>query len=49
VAPQVPAYTIAAPGQILLGLMLLALILPALLRVWLDEAGSALGHMPGLG
>jgi len=49
VAPQVPAYTIAAPGQILLGLMLLALVLPALLRVWLDEAGGALGRMPGLG
>ncbi len=49
VAPQVPAYTIAAPGQILLGLILLALILPSLLRVWLDEAGSSLGRMPGLG
>ena len=49
VAPQVPAYTIAAPGQILLGLVLLALVLPALLQVWQDAAGEALGALPGLG
>ena len=48
VAPQVPAYTIAAPGQILLGLLLLALVMPALLQVWLTEARSSLGAMPGL-
>ncbi len=48
VAPQVPAYTIAAPGQILLGLVLLALVLPALLRVWQDAAQASLATLPGL-
>ncbi len=47
VAPQVPAYTIAAPGLILLGLMLLALVLPALLAVWLAAAEDSFSHAAG--
>jgi flagellar biosynthetic protein FliR len=46
-APQVPAYTIAAPGQILLGLMLLALVLPALLPAWLASAADSLARLTG--
>jgi flagellar biosynthetic protein FliR len=47
VAPQLPAYTIAAPGQILLGLMLLVLVLPAMLPVWLSAAGESFAHLAG--
>lgn len=41
-APQVQVFTIAAPGQIIAGLLLLGLLLPALIAVWLASAGEAL-------
>lgn len=48
-APQVQVFAMAAPGQILGGLLLLSLLLPLLLSVW--EAGLRQGllHLPGLG
>lgn len=48
-APQVQVFAMAAPGQILGGLLLLSLLLPLLLSVW--EAGLREGflHLPGLG
>ncbi|MDB5371635.1 MAG: flagellar biosynthesis protein FliR [Belnapia sp.] len=42
VAPQVQVFTIAAPGQIIAGLLLLGMLLPAMLAVWLAAAGDAL-------
>ena len=47
-APQVPIFVIASPGQILAGLLLIVLVLPALLGVWLTEAGEGLAALPGL-
>lgn len=41
-APQVQVFMIAAPAQLLLGLLLLALLLPALLGTWQDAARVAL-------
>ena len=48
VAPQVQVFTIAAPGQIIAGLLLLGLLLPAIIAVWLASAGEAL-LLPGAG
>ena len=48
VAPQVQVFTIAAPGQIIAGLLLLGLLLPALIAVWLASAGEML-RLPGAG
>ena len=48
VAPQVQVFTIAAPGQIIAGLLLLGLLLPAIIAVWLAGAGEAL-LLPGTG
>ena len=48
VAPQVQVFIIAAPGQIIAGLLLLGLLLPAMLAVWLAGAGEAL-LLPGAG
>lgn len=48
VAPQVQVFIIAAPGQIIAGLLLLGLLLPALIAVWLASAGDAL-LLPGAG
>ena len=42
VAPQVQVFTVAAPGQIIGGLLLLGLLLPAMLAVWLAAAGDGL-------
>lgn len=41
-APQVQVFAIAVPGQIICGLLLLGLLLPAMLAVWLAAAGDAL-------
>jgi flagellar biosynthetic protein FliR len=41
-APQVQVFTIGVPGQIIAGLLLLGLLLPALIAVWLASAGEAL-------
>jgi flagellar biosynthesis protein FliR len=49
VAPQVQIYAVAAPGQILGGLLLLALLLPALLAVWGAGMREGLLRLPGLG
>jgi flagellar biosynthesis protein FliR len=42
VAPQVQVFTVAAPGQIIGGLLLLGLLLPVMLAVWLAAAGDGL-------
>ena len=42
VAPQVQVFVIAVPGQIIGGLLLLGLLLPALLGAWLAAAADAL-------
>jgi flagellar biosynthetic protein FliR len=47
-APQVPVYTVAAPGQILAGLLLVALLLPSLLDAWLGAAREGFAALPGL-
>ncbi|MBL6076686.1 flagellar biosynthetic protein FliR [Belnapia sp. T18] len=41
-APQVQVFTMAAPGQILGGLLLLGLLLPALVAAWLGAAAASL-------
>jgi flagellar biosynthetic protein FliR len=47
VAPQVQVFIIAAPAQILAGILLLALLLPALLSAWQEAARAALSALPG--
>lgn len=42
VAPQMQVFIIAAPAQIMGGLLLLGLLLPAMLSVWLAAAGDGL-------
>jgi flagellar biosynthetic protein FliR len=42
VAPKVQVFTMAAPGQILVGLLLLRLMLPAMMAVWLEVARVSL-------
>jgi flagellar biosynthetic protein FliR len=41
-APQVQVFSMAAPGQILVGFLLLGLLLPAMVAVWLGAAGTTL-------
>ncbi len=41
-APQVQVFAMAAPGQILAGLLLLGLLLPAMVAAWLGAAGTSL-------
>ena len=48
IAPQVQVYFIAVPGQLLLGLALLALIMPPLLAVFGEAAREAFLNLPGL-
>lgn len=48
IAPQVQVYFIAVPGQVLAGLALLALILPALLGAFGEAAREAFLSLPGL-
>lgn len=47
-APQVPVFMVAAPGQILAGLLLLTLLLPALLGGWMTAARDGFLALPGL-
>ena len=42
VAPQMQVFIIAAPAQIMGGLLLLGLLLPVMLSVWLAAAGDGL-------
>ncbi|MBX9701750.1 MAG: flagellar biosynthetic protein FliR [Acetobacteraceae bacterium] len=48
VAPQVQVFIIAAPAQILVGILLLALLLPALLETWREAAAIGFAALPGL-
>ena len=47
-APQVPVFMVAAPGQILAGLLLLMLLLPVLLSSWLAAARGGFLALSGL-
>ncbi|MBK1661745.1 flagellar biosynthetic protein FliR [Paracraurococcus ruber] len=46
--PQVPVFILAAPGQILAGLLLLAALLPGLLGGWLAALREGFESLPGL-
>ena len=46
-APQVQIYFVAIPGQILVGIALLALLLPAMLGAYEDAARLAFATLPG--
>ncbi len=48
IAPQVQVYFIAVPGQVLAGLALLALVMPALLGAFAEAAREAFLDLPGL-
>lgn len=47
-APRVQVYAVAVPAQILAGLLLLVLLLPAVLGLWLEAMREGLLHLPGL-
>jgi len=47
VAPQVQIFVVAAPAQILLGMALLALLLPAILALWLSAMQAGFQALPG--
>jgi flagellar biosynthetic protein FliR len=47
-APQVQVFGIAAPGQIILGLLLLALLVDPILAVWRIAAEAGFEGLPGL-
>ncbi len=47
-APRVPIHVVAMPAQILAGLLLLALLLPAVLGLWLEAMREGLLRLPGL-
>jgi len=48
-APQVQVFVVAAPAQLLAGLALLALLLPAMLAAWQLAAAEAFLQLPGSG
>jgi flagellar biosynthetic protein FliR len=48
VAPQVQVFILAMPAQILAGILLLALLMPALLQTFEGAAAEALAVLPGL-
>jgi flagellar biosynthetic protein FliR len=48
IAPQVQVYFIAVPGQVLAGVALLALVMPALLGAFEEAARTAFMNLPGL-
>lgn len=48
-APQVQVFVVAAPAQLLAGLALLALLLPAMLSAWQHAAAEAFQRLPGGG
>ena len=47
VAPQVQVFVVAAPAQIVAGLGLLLLLLPAILSVWHDAMQRGFSALPG--
>jgi len=46
-APQVQVFAAAQPAQIILGLLLLGLLLPAILAVWTAAAEAGFGLLAG--
>lgn len=48
IAPQVQVYFIAVPGQVLAGVALLALVMPALLGAFEEAARAGFMNLPGL-
>jgi flagellar biosynthetic protein FliR len=48
IAPQVQVHFMAMPGQILGGLALLALLMPAILAAWREAAEAGFAALPGL-
>ncbi|GGJ00634.1 flagellar biosynthetic protein FliR [Neoroseomonas lacus] len=48
IAPQVQVYFLAVPGQVLAGVALLALVMPALLGAFEEAARGAFMNLPGL-
>ena len=48
IAPQVQVYFVAVPGQILLGLALLGLLMPAILGTFAEAARAGFLALPGL-
>jgi len=48
VAPQVQIFAVAAPGQIIAGLLLLALVLTPMLGTWMTAAEAGFLALPGL-
>lgn len=49
IAPQVQVYFVAAPGQLLAGIALLALLLPPLLGAFGQAARAGFARLPGVG
>jgi flagellar biosynthetic protein FliR len=49
VAPQAQVFVLAAPAQVLAGLALMALLLPAIFAQWMDSARASWSVLPGLG
>jgi flagellar biosynthetic protein FliR len=47
-APQAQVFILAAPAQTLAGLLLLAVLLPAILGHWGEATATAWSHLPGL-
>jgi flagellar biosynthetic protein FliR len=48
IAPQVQIYFLVVPGQIVLGLLLLALLLPAMLGVYASIVRETFLTLPGV-
>ncbi len=46
--PNVPIYFVSMPGQILGGLLLLAVLAGPMLATWMDAAGNGFARLPGL-
>jgi flagellar biosynthetic protein FliR len=46
--PNVPVYFVALPGQILGGMILLAVLAGALITNWMDAVGAGFARLPGL-
>jgi flagellar biosynthetic protein FliR len=46
--PNVQVYFVSLPGQILGGLVLLAVLVGALLTTWQDAVSAGLARLPGL-
>jgi flagellar biosynthetic protein FliR len=46
--PNVPIYFVSTPGQILGGMLLLAVLAGPMLVTWMDAAGAGFAQLPGL-